>query len=179
MTQSSEKTLSSDLWGALREMVTRTRQCHALEHATVHLLSQRFPTTPVMGRSTPAGFYIYGDIPTPALASIAGEALARLGAGESHLAVHPRCGTNLAVGALLSGLVSAVFLRRRRPAPWWEELPRLMLAISAVLFLSQPLGYSVQKHVTTSSDVGNVRFATIQRKEIGRQTAHFIQVESL
>ena len=129
-----------------------------------------------MGRSTPAGFYVYGDVHTPLLASSASEALARLQAGESHLAIHPRCGTNLAIGALLSGIASMLVLGRRR-RPLWEELPQAFLAISGALFLAQPVGYSFQQHVTTTPDVYNVRIGKIERQALGNQTAHRITLE--
>ncbi|MER3469342.1 MAG: hypothetical protein C4314_05250, partial [Thermoflexus sp.] len=58
--------------------VRRIRRNHALEHATVHLLSQRFPGQPMAGRSTPSGFYLYGNVPMEAVVAAAHEALERL-----------------------------------------------------------------------------------------------------
>jgi hypothetical protein len=160
----------------LGRLFQRTRQNHAVEHATVHILAQRYPGLEVMGRSTPAGFYIYGAVPTEALVSAVTEALARLRAGESHLAVHPRCGTNLAVSSLVGGLVVSLFLRRRR-APWWEEFPQLLLALSTVLFLSQPLAYTVQKHITTDAHIGDLQIRRVERRLLGgRMPVHYIEL---
>lgn len=160
----------------LRRLFQRTRQNHAVEHATVHILSQRYPGLEVMGRSTPAGFYIYGAVPTEALVSAVAEALARLRAGESHLAVHPRCGTNLAVSSLVGGLVASLFLRRRR-APWWEEFPQLLLALSAALLFSQPLAYNVQKHITTDAHIGGLQIRRVERRLLGgKMPAHYIEL---
>lgn len=162
----------------IRCMVTRTRQNHALEHATIHILSRQHPGRQLMGRSTSAGFYVYGDVPTMAVASAVSEALARLQAGESHLAVHPRCGTNLAVGALLGGIASTLALRRTR-RPFWEELPEVFLALTAALLLAQPLGLTVQQRVTTSANVSDVRVAGIERRVLGRHVSHMVSLESM
>ncbi len=160
----------------LGRLFQRTRQNHAVEHATVHILSQRYPGLEVMGRSTPAGFYIYGAVPTETLISAVTEALARLRAGESHLAVHPRCGTNLAVSSLVGGLVASLFLRRRR-APWWEEFPQLLLALSAALLFSQPLAYNVQKHITTDAHIGNLHITRVERRLLGgKMPVHYIEL---
>ncbi len=74
-------------------LIDRVRRNHALEHATIHVLSRRYRDLHVMGRSTPNGFILYGDLPTDAVYEAAQEALERLRAGERHLAVHPACGT--------------------------------------------------------------------------------------
>src|SRR4028118_905731 len=96
------------------------RQVHALEHATVWVLSDaanflgssRSTTVPQLdndrlgGLSTDQGFYLYGQVNAAQLHRAVRIALQRLTNGEWHLAVHPRCGTNLSVGILLTaGLV--------------------------------------------------------------------------
>lgn len=174
--RSTQTGSTSPVTARVLDSIRRTRQSHALEHATIHILSRHHPGLQVMGRSTPAVFYIYGDVETPLLASSASEALARLQAGESHLAIHPRCGTNLAIGALLSGIASMLVFGRRRRSPW-EELPQAFLAISGALFLAQPVGYSFQQHVTTTPDVHDVRIGKIERQMLGNQIAHHISLE--
>src|SRR3989337_552172 len=82
----------------LKREVNAARRNHALEHATISILLIRHgPTIRVLGPAAPCGFYIYGDIPTETLRELAQEGLSRLQRGESHLAVSPLCGTNLAV----------------------------------------------------------------------------------
>ncbi len=68
--------------------VVRVRRNHALEHATMHVLSQHQRTLRLMGRSSLSGFFIYGQVDTEALAAAASEALVRLQNGEVDLAVH-------------------------------------------------------------------------------------------
>jgi len=103
---------------AMGDFILRVRQSHALEHATIHILTQRHVGLKLMGRSTAAGFYLYGQVDTDRVGAAVTEAIARLQAGEAELAVHPRCGTNLAVGALLSGLATMGVVGFRRRSRW-------------------------------------------------------------
>src|SRR5436853_4430761 len=79
----------------------RIRQNHALEHATITILSGMVPELSVSARSSSDGFIIFGDVDLGALRRALDEALHRLQAGEAELAIHPNCGTNLAVGVSL------------------------------------------------------------------------------
>src|SRR5438270_13376131 len=79
----------------------RVRRNHALEHATITILSGMVPNLTVSARSSSRGFVILGDVDLGLLRRAADEALQRLQAGEAELAIHPNCGTNLAVGVSL------------------------------------------------------------------------------
>src|SRR6476620_10358207 len=76
----------------------RVRQNHALEHATITILSRHVQDLRVSARSTSRGFTIFGDVDLGQLRRALDEALRRLQAGEAQLAIHPNCGTNLVVG---------------------------------------------------------------------------------
>ena len=91
-----------ELIAALQEGVHRTRQHHAIEHATLHVLAERYPQRTFAGYSDPLGFFVYGDVDSHALRHVVGDALLRLQAGEAHLAIHANCGTVLASTALLT-----------------------------------------------------------------------------
>src|SRR3990170_4467246 len=137
----------------LKRIINRVRRNHALEHATISvLLSRHGQHTRVLGRAAADGFYIYGDVPTDRLREFAHEGLARLQRGESHLAISPLCGTNLAVAGLLAGFAaySAVASRNSRP----ESLPGALMAAMLAVLAAQPLGRLVQKHFTTSAEGG-------------------------
>src|SRR5512139_1244811 len=103
------------------ELTKAVRQNHALEHATMHILTWRHPYTRLMGRSSPSGFYIYGPVTTEAVADAAGEA---------HLAVHPRCGTNLVVTSTLVG-TAAFVATLGRPRNKLDRLPVALMAATA------------------------------------------------
>jgi len=142
--------------------ILETRRNHALEHATIHMLSAKFPERHLAGHSNPTGFFVLGNVTTDDLNSAVKEAWTRLRAGESELAIHAGCGTNFATTALLAGsmawfpLSGTKSLRRR-----------LWLLPFAVAFgmlgfvLSQPLGPILQAKVTTEADLGNLQVEDI------------------
>jgi hypothetical protein len=143
-------------------LILETRRNHALEHATIHILSAKYPERHLAGHSNPTGFFILGNITTDDLKSSVTQALTRLRAGESKLAIHAGCGTNFATTALLAGtlawfpLSGSKSLRRR-----------LWLLPFAVAFgmlgylLSQPLGPFLQAKVTTEADLGDLQIEDI------------------
>jgi hypothetical protein len=151
-----------------------TRRNHALEHATIHVLSERHPDLRLVGRSDWSGFTLYGPVDTSELSEALASALQRLQAGETQLAIHPRCGTNLATGMVLAGLASTAALSGRRRSRL-EKALQLALGLAAALTLAQPLGAKVQQRVTTSSDVANLRVVKILRLERGAAIVHRIE----
>ena len=84
--------------------IGETRRNHALEHATIHILSERFPGRPMAGHSNPTGFFLIGDLPTEHVREAVAEALTRLQNGEWQLAIHEGCGTNYVVTGGLAAL---------------------------------------------------------------------------
>ncbi len=156
-------------------IVKIVRQNHALEHATMHVLSRRNPYLQLMGRTTPAGFFIYGPASTEEVELAAREALARLQQGEAHLAVHPRCGTNLAVTAVVAG-TAAFGATLGRPRSRLERLPLALMAATAGAILAQPLAYRIQEQITTSPEVEGVTIVGVERQDHGRITVHKVIV---
>jgi len=142
--------------------ILETRRNHALEHATIHVLSAKYPERHLAGHSNPTGFYILGNVTTDDLKSAAVEAWNRLRAGESELAIHAGCGTNFATTALMAGtfawfpLSGSKSLRRRL----W--LLPFAIAFGLLGFvLSQPLGPILQAKVTTEADLGDLHIEEI------------------
>lgn len=158
------------------EPIVRIRQSHALEHATIHLLTRSDPTLRLVGRSTSKGFYIYGPVETRALGDAASEALARLQAGESDLAIHPRCGTGIATAGVLAGLAAFVVLRARRK-PSLSDLPSVLTATTLAVMVSQPLGLKMQQKVTTTPELQGVRISEVRRQESGQMIIHQVRLE--
>lgn len=149
--------------------IKRVRRSHALEHATVHVLSQSQPTLSLVGRASVWGFTIYGQVDTESLRRSAEEALRRMQRGEGELAVHPRCGTNLAVAGLLAALSSVFVARERSP---WRRLATALWSAAAIAAASQSLGAQAQRHLTTTSDVAGVRVRDVSRHRLGRLNLH-------
>ena len=94
----------------LRDVISRIRRNHAIEHATVSLLMARGIKPPLGGYSTAGGFLIIGGVTLEEVSEATLEALGRLKGGESGLAVSPFCGTNLVTGALLAGAAAALVM---------------------------------------------------------------------
>jgi hypothetical protein len=157
------------------DFVNTIRQNHALDHATVHVLSRRNPYTRFAARSAPAGFYVFGTFSTQEVANAATEALARLQQGEAHLAVHPRCGTNLAVTAVMAGL-AAYGATLGRPRSKLQRLPLAIMAATVAALVAQPLAQTIQERVTTTPDVEGAYIAEVERQERGKLVVHKVLV---
>ena len=142
-------------------LILETRRNHALEHATLHILAHTHKTS-MAGHSNPTGFYLLGDLQLEDIATAAIEAMSRLKAGESGLAVHPGCGTNLVAAAVLPATFAWAPLRGARSTRW--RLLLIPLALTFAVFgylLSKPLGPWLQKYITTEADLGNMRIVEI------------------
>jgi hypothetical protein len=156
------------------EPIATVRRNHGLEHATVHVLTADDPSLQVVGRADTTGFNIYGNIPTKLLNAAAHQALKRLQSGESNLAVHPRCGTNLVVAGVLTALAAVIAMGRK---PRLDKVPNVILATTFAAFIAQPLGLSVQQHVTTSPDARGARITGIQEKQWGQVHGQHVDIE--
>ncbi len=162
---------------ALRKVgiVANTRRNHAIEHATIHLLTGRVPGIRVAGRSTPFGFYIYGDVPTDVLEASVREAIYRLQQGQIALAIHPHCGTNLVTASTLAGVATAVALAGKK-RHWWDKIPTALLTTTLALAAAQPLGYWAQDVLTTDPEVPTAQLVSIRRTGRGGRTVHFVRI---
>jgi hypothetical protein len=150
--------------------ISRVRRNHGLEHATLHVLSERHPGRSMAGHSDTGGFWIVGDLDLDDLQSAVDEALERLNAGEEKLAIHPNCGTNFATAGIMAG--GAAFLAMtgagRRTRDKMERLPLAMTLATLALVFAQPLGLTVQAQVTTSGRPGALRVTRITPQQNGR-----------
>lgn len=147
-------------------LIRKVRRNHALEHATIHMLSKRTKDMPIAAHSNNNGFVVFGDIPTESLETAVREAITRLQAGESQWAVHPNCGTNLATaGGLttISGWIGFGFNRNKRFS--LDRLSWTMTLMLLSLMMAQPLGMRLQAHITTKGDIGDLEFLRIKRHE--------------
>jgi hypothetical protein len=152
-------------------LILETRRNHALEHATLHLLARKYKNQSMAGHSNPTGFFLLGDIQTDDVIACANEAHTRLNMGESGLAVHEGCGTNLVAAAVLPATFAWAPLRGVRSTRW--RLLLIPLALTFALFgyfLSKPLGPWLQKYITTEADMGAMQIVDVRlvRKGVHR-----------
>ncbi|MCP4538036.1 MAG: hypothetical protein GY832_12910 [Chloroflexi bacterium] len=163
--------------------ITRVRRNHALEHATIQVLSERLHDLRLLGRASLWGYFIYGDIPTEAVISAAQEGLQRLRAGQRQMAIHPNCGTNLAVAGVLAGLGAFLALgglSSNRDKSFWDRLARLPLAFTAAtmgIIVAKPLGPTIQARVTTQANVGDMRIVGVTRETKAGIIVHHVRTE--
>lgn len=142
-------------------LILETRRNHALEHATLHMLARNHKGA-MAGHSNPTGFFLLGDFSTQDVWFAATEALERLREGESGLAIHEGCGTNLATNALFGAGLSWLVISRAKSA-----FGRILLIPPAVLFgvfgflIARPLGPKLQQRVTTEANIGDLRIVDI------------------
>ena len=139
-----------------------TRRNHALEHASLHILARKYKDQNMAGHSNPTGFFLFGDMSLDDIRNAINEAMTRLRAGESGLAIHPGCGTNLAASTLLPATFAWAPFQGVRSIRW-----RLLLIPVALMFavfgylLSKPLGPWLQRNVTTEADLGDMQVMDI------------------
>jgi hypothetical protein len=158
----------------LRDLARRTRQHHAIEHATLHMLAARFPRQSFVGYSDPLGFTVYGDVDKEALRRAVGDALLRLQAGEAGLAIHPNCGTNLATSTVLATLAALVGLAGRRRL--LDRLTSGLLLVLVAQIVAKPLGLHLQEY-TTLAEVGDRWVASIHPLSARAIRAHRVLFE--
>jgi hypothetical protein len=171
--------MASDPLQAILEtpVLARIRRNHGLEHATLHILAQRYPRRSLAGHSTAAGFRILGNVPTEALEAAVLEALHRLRTGEHNLAVHPNCGTNFVTAGIFSGLAGAAAMLGAggRARDKLERLPLAAALATLALVASMPVGLLLQQRITTSGDPGTLEVVSIAATQRGGLTLHTIR----
>ncbi len=157
----------------LFQLSRRTRQHHAIEHATLHLMSSRARSGHLSGYSDPFGFTVFGETDLESVRRGVGDALLRLQAGEHGLAIHPNCGTNLVTTALLVTLAALAAARKRNPA---ERFATTLLWVLPMLVAGKALGMYLQRY-TTLADVSDRWVADIFPVRVGRARAYRVLFE--
>ena len=161
--------------------VSRLRRNHGLEHATLHVISERYPNQRLAGHSDTGGFWIVGNLKTEEIASAVEEGLSRMNAGEHNLSVHPNCGTNYVATGALAGTAAWVGLlgTGRGLREKGERLPLVIGLATIALILGQPLGQILQARVTTSGRPEGLRIKRIYTTQRGGMTAHRVETEDV
>ncbi len=102
-------------------------------------------------------------------------ALTLLRTTSPELAIHERCGTNLAVTAMLTGLSAMLVARMRRP---YGTANNVILATMASMILSRPLGLEVQRHFTTQTPGPSMTITGVRPLTIFGTPAHFVSTDN-
>lgn len=144
--------------------ILRVRRNHGLEHATIHILSRS--NYQLSGRSSARGFILIGNVPTEQVESAVQEALNRMQAGEHKLALHPNCGTNLVTTGFLATAVAFLGFSGGGWRRGWARFSNMMILMMAAIMFSKPLGMSLQRHITTEGDPGDLTLVSVRRETI-------------
>ena len=157
----------------LAQLISRIRRNHGLEHATIHVLSEKHRNFSAQGNSNHKGFTlnIYGDVSEEAVADAVEEAYRRMKRGEHHLAVHPNCGTVLLTTATMAALTaqaSFAFEQRRQKQSQMSlsvllnALPTAVLAVVISLIISRPIGVQLQAKYTVEGDLQDMKLQSVR-----------------
>ena len=122
---------------------------HALEHATVNVLEEKYGYRNLSGLAKEDGFQISGQFDPYVVEDAAREGLFRLQQGENKLVVHKRCGSSMIVANLLSAITFIILLFMTQTF----SLLNVILALLLARLLGPTIGAWVQKQFTTSADV--------------------------
>ena len=161
--------------------ILSVRRNHGLEHATIHILNRQGYR--LSGRSDGGGFYLLGDAPSDKVEAAVKEALERMKAGESGLAVHPNCGTNLVTAGLLTTAVGYLGFAGQGRRDAWKRFNTVMTLTLLVIMFAPALGGELQRHFTTAGDMGDLRLAGVKRHSwqlpfgMGQLIAHRVATE--
>jgi hypothetical protein len=158
----------------LSQFISRVRRNHGLEHATIHVLSEKHKDFSAQGNSDYRGFFlnIYGDIAEENVIGAVEEAFQRMKNGEHHLAVHPNCGTVLLTTATMATVAAqaSFSIEQKRQgrsqmtaAVLFNALPSAILAVILALIVSRPIGVRLQARFTTEGDLGNMKLVRIRK----------------
>jgi hypothetical protein len=139
-----------------------TRRNHAVEHATLHILARKYNDKNLAGHSNPTGFFLFGEIAMDDIRNAINEAMTRLRAGESELAIHPGCGTNIATSMVLPATFAFLPMQRARSNFWRFLLIPFALGLAVFGYiLSKPLGPWLQRNITTEANLGKLQIMEI------------------
>lgn len=158
----------------LKEGVKRTRQHHAIEHATLHILAERYPQRSFAGYSDPVGFFVVGRVDSFALRRAVSDAMLRLRAGETHLAIHPNCGTVIASTSLFVALAALIGAAGQRGL--LARFTSMLAWILGALVISKPLGLRLQRY-TTLAEIGARWLVEVRPLAQGKMPLHRVIFE--
>ncbi len=154
----------------LRILFNRIRRNHALEHATINLLTHRYPSAKILGVSGPGGFTLYTSLDAEKVNQMVPQALTSLQHGLTDLVYHENCGTNLVMTATLTTAATLLGLQAHRRLTlrrFVELLPQAILFNVLALLVAAPISRWVQTRVTTMRDLSDTEIVSIDAERRG------------
>lgn len=156
--------------------ICQLRKNHALEHASIHVLETKHTKKSISGYSIHNGFWLMGQLTIQEIQEAVDVAIARLQNGEKKLAIHPGCGTNLAVTGFCTAFGAMLVMSGANSAKKRiNRFPELAAMSSLMVSLSRPLGFTAQKYVTTDPNVSDLHVTGINAGEMFGKPCFFIE----
>lgn len=159
----------------IKNIISRIQRNHGLEHATIHVLSEKHSGFSAQGNSNHRGFYlnIYSNTLTyDDVVSAVNDAFTRMKGGEHSLAVHPNCGTVLLTTAAMTTVAAqAAFAvesvrqgeERTDSSVFVGGFSTAILASVIALIASRPVGIHLQEKYTTEGDLGEMNLVQVKQ----------------
>ena len=164
--------LEHPFFNKIYKLTLNIRRNHAIEHATVSILTEQKGKSAVLGFAIPSGFIIYSKSNKDEIVSAANHGLKLMKSGISDISISQFCGTNLVVAALLTG-VSTVLLGKILGKKS-KNILNITNGFLLSALLSKPIGRIVQKYVTTDPNVKNIQIENSRSLKVGTFYIHFI-----
>lgn len=157
------------------EIIAHIRKNHAMEHATIHLLSEAMPGVSFSGYSFVRGYWILGKAELQEVQKAAEMAYARLNNGEKKLAIHPNCGTNIAMIGLCTAAAAMLTTIGEDDDTSWSRFSAYTTAGMIGALAGRPLGPKVQKYFTTDANVKDLSIVSINRGSVHGTPYFFVE----
>ena len=164
--------LNHQTFKQINTLFRKIRQNHGIEHAAVAILTKRKIKPPIIGLATTSGFIIYCKSNKDEMLSATNEAVKLINSGASELAISQFCGTNIVVGATISGL-SALILSKLLGKNS-KGIVNIASGFFISTLLSKPIGRIVQKYITTNSSIDGIQVKYIRSLNLGKFYIHHI-----
>lgn len=158
------------------KVLSHIRKNHALEHATIHLLNEAKPNVSFSGYSFVHGFWIFGKAELQDVQKAAEMAYARMKNGEKKLAVHPGCGTNIAVIGLCTAAAAMITtLGNSDDDSRLERFSSMTTAGMIGALAGRPLGPKIQKNITTDANMKDLSIVSISCSSLRGIPTFFVE----
>ena len=158
------------------DILAHIRKNHAMEHATIHLLTEALPHVSFAGYSFVRGYWILGKAELQDIQKAAEMAHARLKNGEHKLAIHPNCGTNIAMIGLCTAAAAMLtsFGDNEDESPM-SRFSSFTTAGMIGALVGKPLGPKVQEKISTDPDVSSLSIVSINCSSLRGTPLFFVE----
>ncbi len=133
---------------------------HALEHATINVLEEKFGYQGLAGMANENGFIIQGMVDPLHLEMAAAAGLRRLQQREDSLVIHDRCGTSILAANFVTSVIFLLLLLQTG----MFNLINVLLAIFLAQIIGPIVGKIIQRYLTTSTQVDDFQIVGVEYK---------------